>query len=111
MEKILRAKNAQRIRGKRRKKFSYKDIKGVFTIVLFENSPSPFHWFPDCYLHYFEQHSATGLQLDLLQKYLFIPLDIFREKQHNSDITNELDAWLVFLSMDDPEMIVRLIAA
>lgn len=101
----------KRIRGDRRKKFSYKDIKGVFTIVLFENSPSPFHRFPDCYLHYFEQHSDTGLHLDLLQKYLFIPLDIFREKQHNRDITNELDAWLVFLSMDDPEIIVRLITA
>lgn len=101
----------KRTRSEHKKKFSYKDIKGVYTIVLFETSPRELHRFPDRYLHFFEQKSDTGLTLDLLQKYLFIPLDIFREIQHNKDITNELEAWLVFLSMDDPEMIIRLITA
>ena len=39
--------------------------------------------FPENYLHYFEQRSDTGLKLDLLQKYLFIPLDIFGQNIHN----------------------------
>lgn len=47
--------------------------------------------------------------MELLQKYIFIPLDIFKENQQNKDIKNKLDAWLVFLSMDNPEMIVKLI--
>ena len=45
----------------------------------------------------------------MLQKYIFIPLDIFKENQQNKDIKSKLDAWLVFLSMDNPEMIVKLI--
>ena len=47
--------------------------------------------------------------MELLQKYIFIPLDIFKENQQNKDIKSKLDAWLVFLSMDNPEMIVKLI--
>ena len=47
----------------------------------------------------------------MLQKYIFIPLDIFGEILHNRDIKNRLEAWLVFLSMEDPEMIDRLITA
>lgn len=103
----------KRGRNKRGKKFSYKDIKGVYTIVLFENSPSEFGWYPDQYLHFFTQKSDTGIELELLQKYLFVPLDIFKKilQNENRRIENELEAWLVFLGMDDPEMIVRLITA
>ena len=42
-------------------------------------------------------------------KYVFLPLDIFRENMHNKGITDKLDAWLAFLSMDSPEVIVKLI--
>lgn len=101
----------KRIRGVKKKKFSYKDIKDVYTIVLFEKSSKEFHAFPDTYLHYFEQCSDTGLKLELLQKYFFIPLDIFRKNQHNKTVENKLDAWLTFFCVDDPEDIVRLIEA
>ena len=40
---------------------------------------------------------------------MFIPLDIFRGILHNEDIRDKLDAWLTFLSVDAPEMIVKLI--
>lgn len=40
---------------------------------------------------------------------MFIPLDSFRRILHNKGIRNKLDAWLTFLSVDDPEMIVELI--
>ncbi len=42
-------------------------------------------------------------QLVLLQEYFFIPLDIFRKILHNKGIRNELEAWLAFLSVDEPE--------
>ena len=45
----------------------------------------------------------------LLQNYIFIPLDIFRENVQNKGIKNKLDAWLAFLSMDEPEQIIDLI--
>ncbi len=100
----------KRVRGEKGKHFSYKDIKNVYTIILFEESTRDFHDFPNTYLHYFEQKSNTGLQLELLQKFLLIPLDIFRENQQNKIITNKLDAWLLFFSSDNPNDIIRLIS-
>lgn len=40
-----------------------------------------------------------------------MPLDIFREIQHNKHIRieNRLEAWLVFLSMDEPEAVISII--
>ncbi len=99
----------KRVRGDRGKHFNYRDIKNVYTIVFFERSPREFWAFPDLYLHRFRQQSDTGLKLELLQEYIFIPLDIFRKSMENIAIENELDAWLVFLSFDEPERVVELI--
>ena len=101
----------KKVRSKRKKKFNYNDIKDVYTIVLFEQSPEPFHEFPDDYLHQFHQCSNTGLKLNLLQKYLFVPLDIFLDSLQYKDIKiqNRLDAWLAFLGSDDPEIIIDII--
>ena len=41
--------------------------------------------------------------------YVFIPLDIFSQTVHNNGIRNLLEAWLVFLSTDSPELIISLI--
>ena len=84
-------------------------IKSVYTIVLIDKSTGDFHKYKDRYCHIFQQRSDTGLELNLLQKYVFLPLDIFRENMHNKGITDKLDAWLAFLSMDSPEVIVKLI--
>ena len=96
---------------KQKRRFSYKEIKKVYTITLYEKSPKEFLGFPDDYLHYFSQKSNTGIEIDLLQEYVFISLDNFRDILHNNgnSIRNKLEAWLVFLSMDEPEMIERLI--
>ena len=99
----------KRVRGNAGKKFSYKNIKNVYTIVLFEKSPEQFQYYPQEYLHYFESRSNTGLELNLLQKFLFIPLDIFREIRHDRGIKGKLEAWLTLLSSDEPEDIVKLI--
>ncbi len=101
----------KRVRSKKRKKFSYRDIKSVYNIVLFESSPEEFHEFPEVYIHRSEQKSDTGIKVELLQKYVFIPIDIFKKRQHNKDITGELDAWLMFFCGEKPEEIVRLIEA
>ena len=96
-------------RKKTEKTFSYHDIKNVYTIVLFEKSPKSFHSFPDQYIHFFEQKSDTGLKMDLLQKYVFVSLDIFLKNRHNKPIRNRLSAWLTFLASDDPEDIISII--
>ena len=41
---------------------------------------------------------------------LFIPLDIFRKITENGPIKNEVEAWLTFLSTDEPARITSLIA-
>ena len=92
-------------------KFSYRDIKTVCTIVIFEKSPEIFRSFPEHYIHRFSQQSDTGLQLDLLQNFYLIPLDIFQKRPHNNLINTPTEAWLSFLSTDDPEQIITLLEA
>ena len=49
--------------------------------------------------------------MNLLQEYTFICLDIFSDIIQNEDrkIENRLEEWLVFLSQDDPDMIIKLL--
>ena len=81
----------------------------LYTIVLIDKSTGDFHDFQEVYKHNFQQQSDTGLKMNLLQKYVFIPLDLFRSNVQNKGIKNKMDAWLAFLSMDDPDMIIQLI--
>ena len=97
-----------------RKKFNYSNIKEVYTIVFFEQSPKEFMDFykkenKDIYIHKSEQQADSGIKLNLLQKYIFIPLDIFNLIYENKDIDTETAAWLTFLSTDIPERIAELI--
>ena len=49
------------------------------------------------------------MELNLLQEYNFISLDLFRKSIYNKPIKSELDAWLTFLSTDEPERILELL--
>ena len=40
---------------------------------------------------------------------MFVPLNIFHKTMENKNINTELEAWLTFLSTDDPEQIYNLI--
>lgn len=99
----------KRVKGEKGKKFSYKDIKKVYSIIFYEQSPKEFHEFPEHYIHRSKQQTDTGLEIELLQEFLFIPLDIAKKIYKNSSIRNKLEAWLIFLSDDNPETIVELI--
>ncbi len=99
----------KRIKGLKKKKFTYKDVAPVYTIVFLESSPSDFKQFKDIYIHKFKVSSDTGLQLNMLQNFVFIPVDIFLEKLHNEGVQSELEAWLTFLGCDEPEYIINLI--
>lgn len=99
----------KRMRGEKGKQFSYRDIKKVYTIIFYDESPGEFHQFPDIYIHRSAQKTDTGLKINLLQEYVFLPLDNYREILHNKGIRNQLEAWLAFLSVDEPEIIVKLV--
>ena len=99
----------KRVRGEKGKTFSYKDIKKVYSIIFYEKSPKEFHSFPSNSIHRSKQKTDTGVEVELLQEFLFIPLDIAKKIYENNGIRNKLEAWLMFLSDDTPETIVRLI--
>ena len=90
------------------KTFSYRSIRPVYTIVLIERSGKEFARFPDRYIHRFIQKSDTGMQMNLVHHYIFVALDIFRKTHQNEIIKDELEAWLMFLSTEDPEQIMDL---
>ncbi len=99
----------KRLKDENKKNFSYKDIAPVYTIVFFENSPAEFKDFCNTNIHRFSEVSDSGARLNMLQNFVFIPIDLFLNKLHNEGITNELDAWLTFLGNDEPEYIIKLI--
>lgn len=99
----------KRVRTKQKEKFSYSQIKSVFLIVLYEKSPKELKAFPEKYIHRSRQIFDSGLELELLQEYVMISLDNFHNSMQNKPIETLIEAWLTFLSCDEPEKIIELI--
>ena len=99
----------KRVKSRKKKKFTYQDMKTVYTILFFEKSTSEFHQIKSEYILRAKQVFQSGLELDMLQEYVLIPLDIYKESKHNKAIENKLEAWLSFLCDDSPERILELI--
>ena len=92
------------------KHFTYRDIKKVYVIVLFEESPAVFHKYPGKYLHYGKTIFDTGLELELLQEFCLIALDVFREIPYTEGKKSEQKAWLSLLTtenLEDAEQLIR----
>ena len=99
-----------RVRGNaERKSFSYKDIKKVYVIVLFEKSTSLFHQFPGIYLHHGKTVFDSGLNMELLQEYYLIALDVFQKIPYPEGEKSEQRAWLSLLTTENLEDAERLI--
>lgn len=102
---IMRQYN--RVKSIRKKNFTFKDMKPVYLIVLMEHSSKELKQVSPHYLHHSQYSFDSGAELNLLTNLIFISLDTFRLVSHNID--TELDAWLTFLSSDNPEDILRLV--
>ena len=105
----LMLRQYRRIRSEKRKKFSYKDIREVYTIIFYESSPKEFRQFPDVYVHHGQHCFDSGLPFHIPMQIYMIPLDIFKQSFYNKDMHTPLEAWLGFFSFDKPEEIIRLI--
>lgn len=88
-----------RVKGVKGKMFTYRDIKKVYVIVLFEKSAKIFHKRSPAYLHHGKTVFDTGLNLELLEEYFLIALDVFRKFPY-SKIESERRAWLSFLTTE-----------
>lgn len=92
-----------------RKKFSYTDIKKVYVIVLFEESPSVFHQFDKTYRHYGKTVFDSGLNMELLQEFCLISLDVFRKIPYSERERSDQQAWLSLFTTENLEDAQRLI--
>lgn len=87
--------------------FTYKNMRPVYIIVLMETSPAVFKNYAETYIHRSTFRLDSGLTIDNLMNFIYIPLDIFLEMPHNE--LTELEAWLYFLGSDNPLHIQRII--
>ena len=98
----------EQVRNRLKHNFNYAALSKVYTIVIFENTnaitaASPvydaFHTkaVGNQYLHHGRVTFDTGLELNFLQEFYLISLDVFREFGYAKD-NNELTAWLSLLS-------------
>ena len=94
------------IRADKGDKFSYRDIRPVYVIVLMESSPQTFQKVSDQYIHRSNTIYDTGLIMNNLINFVYISLDIFRKMPHNE--LTELEAWLYFLGSNYPQDILRI---
>lgn len=88
-----------RIKGERGKGFKYSDVKKVYTIIIFEKSSSVFHKNKEKYIHMGRTTFDTGLNLELLQEYCLVALDVFKKISYAKN-RDEQTAWLSLLATE-----------
>ena len=89
--------------------FHYKHMRPVYLIILMEHSPEQFQKATPVYIHHRNITYDSGIQLNDLENISYISLDTFHETVQT--ISTKLEAWLTFLSSDDPEKIIQLVSA
>ena len=100
-----------RVKSLKGSSFIYKDLKTVYTIVMFENSPNECKetQSADIYLHHGKTVFDTGIKLNLLQEFYVVSLDVFKESKYAKDI-NELNAWLSLLTAQSVDDLAALVS-
>lgn len=90
-------------------KFHYKHMRPVYLIILMEHSPEQFQKASPIYIHHRNIAYDSGIKLNDLEHISYISLDTFHETVQT--ISTKLEAWLTFLSSDDPGKIIQLVSA
>ncbi|MGN1186939.1 MAG: PD-(D/E)XK nuclease family transposase, partial [Lachnospiraceae bacterium] len=98
------------IRSKKGKRFSYKDLRKVYTIVLYEKSTEEFKTCSDAFVHHARTVCDTGLELNFLQEFYLIALDVFAQSEYAKvkKPKDRLNGWLSFFCTENTEDAVRL---
>jgi hypothetical protein len=100
-----------RVKSLKGNAFTYKDLKTVYTIVIYEKSPNAYltDALSDIYLHHGRTVFDTGIELKLLQEFYVVALDVFCESKYAKDI-NELNAWLSLLTAQSVDDLAALVS-
>ena len=102
-------------RLKQNKNFLYSDLKKVYTIVLYEKTSAAFknEKLRGAYRHHGKTKFDTNLELELLQEYFLISLDVFCEKRYTDYETSlcadDLNGWLSVLTAETKEDVEQTI--
>lgn len=102
----------ERVKSEKGKDFAYSDLKNVYTIIFMEESSKEFKQCPNDFIHRGEVTFDTGLNMKMLQKYFYLPIDIFFRIMDNKDdkrSLSELEAWMYFIGSDRPEDMEKII--
>lgn len=102
---IMRQYN--RVKAKEQKNFRFNQMKPVYLVVLLEKSTAEFSMMAPIFIHRLQNTFDSGVNVNMLSNLVYISLDTFRDVREN--ISNKLVAWLMFLSSDKAEDIVRLV--
>ena len=103
-----------RVKGSKGESFTYNDLKKVYTIIIFENSPPELkkEAVKDYYVHFGRTVFDSEIQMDMLQEFYLIPLDVFQKSYYSKakKELNELNGWLALLSTDDVNRLDDLVS-
>ena len=103
-----------RVKGNKGESFTYNDLKKVYTIIIFENSPPELkkEAVKDYYVHFGRTVFDSEIQMDMLQEFYLIPLDVFQKSYYSKakKELNELNGWLALLSTDDVSRLDDLVS-
>jgi len=88
-----------RVKGEKGRAFTYRDIKKVYVIVIYEKSGRLFHQTSGHYLHRGKTIFDTHLAIELLQEYCLVALDSFREFPYPKSKSRQT-AWLSLLATE-----------
>ena len=97
-----------RVKGEKGSGFTYRDIKKVYVIVIFEKSTREFHRVSNAYIHHGNTVFDTDLELKLLQEYFLIALDVFQKFPYPK-VRSEQTAWLSLLATESVKDAEKLI--
>ena len=108
---ILMLRQYTRVKSSKGSSFTYKDLKTVYTIVIYEKSPDACltDALSDIYLHHGRIVFDTGIELKLLPEFYVVALDVFKESKYAKDI-NELNAWLSLLTAQSVDDLAALVS-
>ena len=94
-----------RVKSEKGKAFSYKDLQKVYTVVFYEQSSEAFKQYDETFIHHAKMVCDSGLELNFLQEFYLIALDVFRESGYakHRDPKERLAGWLSFFCTENTE--------
>ena len=105
---LLRQYNS--LKSKKGKDFSYRDLQKVYTIILYEKSTAEFKTCNEIFVHYASTVCDSGLELNFLQEFYLIALDVFAKSEYAKvkKPNDRINAWLSFFCTENTEDAIRL---